>query len=54
MKGLIYFGIIVLFVLGAIAGNSMIDLFGQKAIWCSSLLMLVSNIMMFVPGYEKD
>lgn len=54
MKGLIYFGIIVFFVLGAIAGNSMIDLFGQKAIWCSSLLMLVSNIMMFVPGYEKD
>lgn len=45
-RGFIYYGIIASFVMGAIMGNAFIKQFGQKTIWCSSILMLICCILM--------
>ncbi len=46
-KVLLYFGIIICFIIGAILGNVFIKLWHQKAILCSSLLLLIAFVMMF-------
>lgn len=47
-KSYIYFGIIGSFILGAILSNRFILLFHEKAIWFSSILMLICHISMFI------
>lgn len=46
-RGLTYYGIILAFTIGAIAGNETIKLFGQRAIWCSCLFLVVGCVLMF-------
>lgn len=47
-KSLYYWGIILLFALGAGLGSLMLDLCGAKAIWLSCLLLAVSFCLMFL------
>ena len=56
-----YFGIIVLFALGAGLGSVAVDHFATRAIWWSCLLLAVAFVLMFVkeeieenPAIEKD
>ena len=56
-----YFGIIVLFGLGAGLGSIAVDLFGTRAIWWSCLLLAIAFVLMFVkdeieenPAIEQD
>ena len=43
-----YFGVILLFALGARLGSRFIALFGLRTIWVSCLLLLVSFLLMFI------
>lgn len=43
-----YFGVILLFALGAGLGSRFIALFGLRTIWVSCLLLLVSFLLMFI------
>ena len=47
-KSFHYFGVILLFALGAGLGSRFILLFGMKTIWVSCLLLLVSFSLMFI------
>ena len=47
-KSLYYWGIILLFALGAGLGSLTLDLCGAKAIWFSCLLLAVSFCLMFL------
>ena len=47
-KSLYYWGIILLFALGAGLGSLALDLCGAKAIWFSCLLLAVSFCLMFL------
>ena len=47
-KSLYYWGIILLFALGAGLGSLALDLCGAKAIWFSCLLLTVSFCLMFL------
>ena len=47
-KSLYYWGIILLFALGAGLGSLALDLCGAKAIWLSCLLLTVSFCLMFL------
>ena len=47
-KSLYYWGIILLFALGAGLGSLTLDLCGAKAIWLSCLLLAVSFCLMFL------
>ena len=47
-KSLYYWGIILLFALGAGLGSLTLDLCGAKAIWFSCLLLAVSFCLMFM------
>lgn len=49
----LYYGIILCFVIGAVIGNFFIGLWHEKAIICSSLLLVVSFVFMFMDG-EKE
>lgn len=42
-----YFGIILLFALGAGIGGNLSILYGQKAIWVSCILLTISFLLMF-------
>lgn len=53
-KGMLYFGIILCFILGAILGNVLIKKLHQKAILCCSLLLIVTFIMMFIDRERKQ
>lgn len=52
-KGLLYYGIILCFIAGAVLGNICVERFAEKAILGSSLLLLAAFGMMFVDG-EKE
>ena len=52
-KGLVYYGIILSFALGAIIGNILIRHFSQYAIWCSSLLLFAGFLLMFIQSEEN-
>ena len=47
-KSFHYFGVILLFALGAGLGSRFILLFGMKTIWVSCLMLLVSFSLMFI------
>lgn len=47
-KGLLYYGIIFCFVIGAVIGNAFIKIFHEKAILCCSVMMFLAFILMFI------
>lgn len=47
-KGMIYYGIILSFTLGAVLGNIIITFLTQRTIWCSSALLLAGFFLMFM------
>ena len=47
-KGILYYGIILCFICGAIIGNQCIKYFHERAILVSSVLLLLAFIMMFI------
>lgn len=49
-KSLIYYGFILIFIIGAAAGGVMTLAFQEKAIWCSSVILLITFIIMFIEG----
>lgn len=52
-KGMIYYGIIFAFILGAVLGNIMIHFWAEKAIWCSCILLFTGFLLMFIQE-EKE
>ena len=52
-KGLLYYGIILCFICGAIIGNQCIKYFHERAILISSVLLLLAFIMMFITRDEE-
>ena len=50
----LYYGIIGCFVTGAIIGNFFIGILHEKAILCSSLLLIISFIFMFIDGEKEN
>ena len=57
-KGLQYFGVIFVFALGAGIGTQCVGIFGEKTIWLSCALLLVSLCFMFIkedlPEIEEE
>ena len=57
-KGLHYFGVIFVFALGAGIGTQCVGIFGEKTIWLSCVLLLVSLCFMFIkedlPEIEEE
>ena len=57
-KGLHYFGVIFMFALGAGIGAQCVGIFGEKTIWLSCALLLVSLCFMFIkedlPEIEEE
>lgn len=49
----LYYGIIGCFIMGAIIGNFFIDIWHEKAILFSSVLLIISFVFMFIDG-EKE
>lgn len=47
-KGLLYYGIIFCFIIGAVIGNAFIKIFHEKAILCCSVMMFLAFILMFI------
>ena len=47
-KGLLYYGIIFCFVIGAVIGNAFIKIFHEKASLCCSVMMFLAFILMFI------
>jgi len=53
-KGIMYYGIIVIFVIGAILGYKCVQLWEEKAILVSSVLMIIGFIMLFFEEIDND
>ncbi|MFB0920802.1 MAG: YoaK family protein [Oscillospiraceae bacterium] len=53
-KGLMYYGIILIFVCGAIIGYKLVQLWAEKAIIVSSILMLLGFLMLFLEDKSED
>lgn len=47
-KGLLYFGIILFFVAGAVLGNFLVKLWEEKAILVCTVFLLLAGCMMFI------
>ncbi len=47
-KCLLYFGVILFFIIGAIIGNYLIDILGIKAIWASIVILAAAFLLMFI------
>lgn len=52
-KTLLFYGLIIIFALGAIAGYKFVKLWQEKAIWISSGLLLTGFVMMFAEREEE-
>lgn len=52
-KAILYYGIIVCFVTGAVIGNFFIHLFHERAILCCSVVLFFAFFLMFI-DYEKN
>lgn len=52
-KVVLYYGIIVCFVTGAVIGNFFIHMFHERAILCCSVVLFFAFFLMFI-DYEKD
>ena len=53
-KSLIYYGIILCFILGAVIGNFFIRIFHLKAILTCSILLFISFLIMFIDRENKN
>lgn len=53
-KGLMYYGIILFFVCGAIIGYKLVQLLAEKAIIVSSVLMLLGFFMLFLEEKSEE
>lgn len=53
MSAALYYGIILCFVFGAVIGNMLINIWHEKAILCSSALLLIVFTCMFVDGEQE-
>lgn len=51
-QSVLYYGIIICFVLGAVGGNLFISFWGQRAILCCSMILLAVFFIMFI-DYER-
>ena len=47
-KGMLYYGIILMFIIGAIIGNALVKLLAEKAILICAAVLFMAFIMMFV------
>ena len=47
-SSLLYYGIIVSFIIGAVIGNAMVHIMHQRAILCCSVLLIVTFFIMFI------
>ena len=52
-KAILYYGIIVCFVTGAVIGNFFIHIFHERAILCCSVVLFFAFFLMFI-DYEKN
>lgn len=52
-KGILYYGIILTFILGAVFGNFCIKSMGEKAIFVCSGMLGIAFLMMFIDGEAK-
>jgi len=52
-EGLLYYGVIICFVMGAILGNHYIKVIGQYSILICSLLLFISFLVMFIDREKK-
>lgn len=53
-KCICYYGVILIFALGATMGSILSELFGEKTIWMSCGLLLISFMIMFVHEQIED
>ncbi len=53
-KGMLYYGIILFFVIGAIIGNIAVKHFGYHAIVLSTIILAIAFCMMFVDRQAKE
>ena len=53
-KGLHYFGVIFVFALGAGIGTQCVGIFGEKTIWLSCVLLLVSVCFMLINAHLPE
>ena len=53
-SSIIYYGVIIFFVIGAVLGNFLVNIFGIRAILFSSVLLLISFIIMFDDRENKN
>jgi uncharacterized membrane protein YoaK (UPF0700 family) len=53
-KGLMYYGIILIFVSGAIIGYKLVQLLAEKAIIVSSFLMMIGFLMLFLENKTEE
>lgn len=53
-KGILYYGIILCFILGAVVGNAFVKLLGEKAIIVCSIILILAFIMMFVDREKEE
>lgn len=52
-QALCYFAIIFLFAIGAGIGGRLSMAYGERAIWVSSILLLISFLLMFIEEIEE-
>lgn len=52
-QALCYYAIIFLFAIGAGIGGRLSVAYGEKAIWVSSILLLISFLIMFIEEIEE-
>ncbi|MDO5294273.1 MAG: YoaK family protein [bacterium] len=53
-KGILYYGIILCFVTGAVIGNACIHIWGVKAIRVCSLMLGIAVLMMFIDREKQE
>ena len=53
-KSLLYYGVILCFVVGAIIGNKFVNLMKERAILICSAILFVAFIMMFVDREKQE
>lgn len=53
-KGLLYYGIILFFVIGAVIGSITIDYLHERAIIICSVILLITCLLMFMKNSKQD